>query len=282
VPSIFLIGRFYQTKGNEVDPYVGDVRIVSYNVGLFVHDQDRKSGLSRMELADTVSAFLRGTGAEIICLQEFHLPLDVNMDNYFRTRFPGYHADYYVLSGDKGRAGNVTLSKFPVLSKGKIDFEHSTNMALHTDIDVNGTRLRVYNCHFESYNISLPAMVKSIRDDNELEAKGRRIKHTITQRPEQVEAVMKDIEACPVHSVVTGDFNDNPLSYTYHRLSQGRKDSFVEVGEKVGATYSALWPMLRIDYILYPEELTALWHEVRKVRYSDHYPVIASFSSTAI
>ena len=89
---------------------------------------------------------------------------------------------------------------------------------------------------------------------------------------------MSDIEVCTLEAIVTGDFNDNPMSYTYNRLKKGRDDSFVEAGKGFGATYSFLWPFIRIDYILYPSHFTAVSHSVPRVRYSDHYPVIAEIN----
>ncbi|HAY18678.1 MAG TPA: hypothetical protein DCY24_05705, partial [Rikenellaceae bacterium] len=60
------------------------------------------------------------------------------------------------------------------------------------------------------------------------------------------------------------------MSHTYNRLKKGRKDSFVEAGKGFGATYSFLWPFIRIDYILYPSHFSAVSHTVPHVRYSDH------------
>ena len=274
LPAIFLIGKYYQYKGVETEREP-TLKIVSYNVGLFAHGKVA----DRMALADSVAAFLRKTDADIICLQEFYLPNTLNMEAWFRTRFPDYRAEYYVLTGEVGHAGNVTLSRRPVLYKGKIDFEKSTNLALHTDIQLDSTVLRFYNCHFESYNISLSGLIKSLghKTDEVVEDTGRKMRRSITQRPRQVDAVMRDVDECPVRSVVLGDFNDNPLSYTVHRLSRGRSDSFVKAGKGFGATFRSLWPLLRIDYILYPRDLDAVSCEVPRVRYSDHYPVIATY-----
>ena len=274
LPAIFLIGKYYQYKGVETEREP-TLKIVSYNVGLFAHGKVA----DRMVLADSVAAFLRKTDADIICLQEFYLPNTLNMEAWFRTRFPDYRAEYYVLTGEVGHAGNVTLSRRPVLYKGKIDFEKSTNLALHTDIQLDSTVLRFYNCHFESYNISLSGLIKSLghKTDEVVEDTGRKMRRSITQRPRQVDAVMRDVDECPVRSVVLGDFNDNPLSYTVHRLSRGRSDSFVKAGKGFGATFRSLWPLLRIDYILYPRDLDAVSCEVPRVRYSDHYPVIATY-----
>ncbi|MBR2224760.1 MAG: endonuclease/exonuclease/phosphatase family protein, partial [Bacteroidales bacterium] len=196
LPAVFLVGKYYQFKAPEPEREP-TLKIVSYNVGLFAHgNMDDK----RLVLADSIAAFLRRTDADIICLQEFYLPNTLNMDAWFRDRFPGYKAEYYVLTGAKGHAGNVTLSRRPVLYKGKIDFEKSTNLALHTDIQLDSTVLRFYNCHFESYNISLSGLVKSIghREENVMEDTGHKMRRSITQRPKQVEEVIKDIDACPV------------------------------------------------------------------------------------
>ena len=278
LPAVFLLGKYYQFKAPEPEREP-TLKIVSYNVGLFAHGN---MGDKRLVLADSIAAYLRRTEADIICLQEFYLPNTLNMDAWFRDHFPGYQAEYYVLTGEKGHAGNVTLSRRPVLYKGKIDFEKSTNLALHTDIQLDSTILRFYNCHFESYNISLSGLVKSIghREENVMEDTGHKMRRSITQRPKQVEEVIKDIDACPVRSVVLGDFNDNPLSYTLHRLLRGRQDAFVQAGKGFGATFRTFWPLLRIDYVLCPRDLRAVSYEVPKVKYSDHYPVIATYYET--
>ena len=100
---------------------------------------------------------------------------------------------------------------------------------------------------------------------------------SIRERPRQVAHVLQSVNSAPVRSLVVGDFNDNPLSYTYYRLLRGRKDSFVKAGKGFGSTYRTLWPLLRIDYILYPQDLEAVSYTVPHVKYSDHYPIIATY-----
>ena len=276
LPSFLLAGRYVQLSGS-ADETPPTLKVVSYNVGLFAHGPD---GMARMELADSVCAWLRRTGADIICLQEFRLPSDEDVERYLRKQFPGYDAEYYVLTGKLSHAGNVTLSRRPVVRKGKTAFEKSTNMALYTDVQLDSGVVRLYNCHFESYNISLSALVKRLGDEEEVERTGRKMRRSIRERPKQVAEVLKGVDAAPVQSVVLGDFNDTPISYTCFRLLRGRKDSFVRAGKGFGATFRSLWPLLRIDYILYPPALEAVSCEVRKVRYSDHYPILASYYET--
>lgn len=273
LPSLFFFGRYVQFR-RSAPAEEGALKVVSYNVGLFVHGPE---GADRLVLADSVSRWLRAQDADLICLQEFFLPNEVSMDNWIKRHFPGYKAEYYVFTGKRGAFGNLTLSRRPVADKGKINFERSTNLALWTDVRLDSSVFRLYNCHFESYNISLSNLVKK---DGAVEETERKMRRSITERPKQVAEVMRGVDSAPVQSLVLGDFNDNPISYTYMRLLRGRHDSFVKAGKGFGATYRTLWPLLRIDYILYPTGLQAVTYEVPHVDYSDHYPIIATYYET--
>ena len=278
LPSLLLLGRFFQFSSDGADPGPEDVRIISYNVGRFALS-DRKD---RAACADSVARFLQKQDADIICLQEFYIRDVAEVRAFFRRYFREYDLEYYVYPTEKGSYGNVTLSRFPARAKGKLDFEESSNLALYGDYDIRGTRVRVYNCHFQSYNISPQRLARSLRSDDYKEIvrqTGRQMKASIVLRPRQVDQVLRDIDDCPTASLVVGDFNDNPLSYTYWRLRRGRKDSFMEAGKGFGATYSAFRPFLRIDYILYPGEcFRAVSHAVLHPGYSDHYPIVTTLS----
>lgn len=277
LPAFFFAGRYYQPhwKSPAGEP---SLKVISYNVGLFAHAD---ASADRLAMADSVCAFLARENADILCLQEFYLPSSVDMDTWLKKHFPGYKAEYYVFTGKSGHAGNLTLSRRPVLDRGKEVFEKSTNLSLWTDIQLDSGTVRIYNCHFESYNISPSALVKGVGDDVFLEETGLKMRRSIRERPRQVAHVLESVNAAPVRSLVVGDFNDNPLSYTYYRLLRGRKDAFVKAGKGFGATYRTLWPFLRIDYILYPKDLSAVSYTIGNTIFSDHYPVIATFYETA-
>ena len=150
-------------------------------------------------------------------------------------------------------------------------------MALYGDYLIADRLFRVYNCHFQSYNISLSGIGKALRSDvgDAVRDTERKMSSSLSLRPRQVDAVIRDIEKSALPCIVAGDFNDTPMSYTYWRLSKGRRDSFMEAGHGFGATYSMLRPLLRIDYVLYPELLTAVFHKVCKEETaSDHYPIV--------
>ena len=270
LPALFFVSR-YISLAPQKSEQEASLKVVSYNVGLFAHGPE---GISRYDLADSVSQYLRGMDADVICLQEFFLPTGHPLDTWILRHFPGYKAEFYVRTGRSGKFGNLTLSRRPIVGRGKLIFEHSTNQALWTDIVLADDTLRLYNCHFESYNISLSNLVKKHGAVEETEQKMRR---SIGERPKQVSAVLENIEKAPGKALVAGDFNDTPISYTYFRLLRGRQDSFVRAGRGFGATYSSLWPLLRIDYQLYPRTLKAVSYNVERVPWSDHYPVIVTY-----
>lgn len=283
LPSLVFIGKYVQFKSGAVEPEGTTVKLVSYNVGRYLQGRrpEFKGKGGRETCIDSVTTFLRKTGADIICLQEVRLSGEYDVATYLKQKFPEYNSAYYMFVTDKGTWGNITLSRYPIADKGKLDFEQSANQAVYCDIKVADRRIRVYNCHLQSYNISLSGLLKGKgKDRDAVKDAERRVKKSILIRPTQVEQMARDIEECPNDVVIAGDFNDNPMSYTYFRLKKGEQDTFVEAGKGLGATYSMLWPLIRIDYILIPERYGAVSHHIPKSKCSDHYPVVAEFNVT--
>ena len=284
IPAFFFVGRYvqYETEESRVarsEYKEGSLKVVSYNVGRFaLHEADGVNNST--ECADSIFDFIRRQDADIVCLQEFKIKDISQIKSYLSRKMKGYNLEYYLFPASGGAFGNVTLSRLPVKGKGKIKFDESANLAIYTDHEYKGQKFRVYNCHFESYNISPTGIVKALaqRDSTILEETGTKMKRSITRRPKQVDKVFSDIENCPMDAFVCGDFNDNPMSYTCYRMTRGRKDAFVESGHGFGATYAGMWPLLRIDYILFPDKYMSVSHRIPRIPFSDHYPVIAEIS----
>lgn len=274
LPCFFLAGRYIQGDKKDLPSPDGSIKIISYNVGQFRSCEDSLGFRSARTCGNALCQYLQSRDADIICLQEFYAESADEITSILSKYFPGYTVKYYVNVIKRGVYGNVTLSRLPILGMGKMRFERSANMAIYTDIEAKGKLFRVYNCHFESYGISASALLSKIgREDGIILHAEEKMRSSIRRRPLQVDAVLKDIKSSETISVVAGDFNDPPLSYTYNALMKGHKDTFVEAGEGVLGTFSAMSPFLRIDYILFPEEWAAASHHVAKVGYSDHYPV---------
>ncbi len=285
VPSFFFISRYvkFDTEGlvgkrgeNELisESPKNTVKVMTWNVGRFsMRNEHIQSG---DQCVDSVFSFIRSQDADIICLQEFRISDVSRVKSFLNGKLEGYKAEYFLFGNRGDHFGNLTLSRLPVDGKGVVKFEESANLAIYTDYRAGDDSFRVYNCHFESYNISFTGLIRAVarRDSVVMAQTGTKMKKSITRRPKQVDKVFDDIESCSLPSFVCGDFNDNPMSYTYYRLMRDRDDSFVRAGSGFGSTFSLLWPMLRIDYVLYPESYRAISHETPRVHYSDHYPVI--------
>lgn len=271
LPALFFMGRYAHFTGDDEQPAVlpeNVLKVMTWNVGRFSHG------------ADTVFAYIREQQPDIVCLQEFKIKDARKVKQYLKSKMPGYTSEYYIFTGKNSSAGNLTLSRLPVRNRGVVKFDGGTNLAIFSDYEYAGKVFRVYNCHFESYNISFSGIVRGlVKTDKEVFTEtGDKMKRSISRRPKQVDQVFNDIESCPVESFVCGDFNDNPMSYTYSRMMRDRLDTFVEAGDGFGATYSYLWPMLRIDYVLCPKSCTVVSHETPRVKLSDHYPVITEIA----
>ena len=283
VPALFFMGRYAHFRGDEEPPLVPQenvLKVLTWNVGRFALSQPSAGVNGFEQCADSVFAYIKEQKPDIVCLQEFKIKDSRRIRQYLKKKMPGYSSEYYVFTGSNGSAGNLTLSRLPVRNRGVIKFDGGTNLAIFSDYEHAGKVFRVYNCHFESYNISFSGIARAMMSsEKDLFAEtGIKMRRSISRRPKQVDQVFNDIESCPVESFICGDFNDNPMSYTYCRMMRDRQDTFVEAGDGFGATYSRLWPMLRIDYVLCPKSCTVVTHETPKVKLSDHYPVITEIA----
>ncbi len=271
LPSLFFFDMFVKV-GNEVpDEEKEGICIMTYNVGRYALS---KEGKSKNETITDIREYLKLCDADIVCLQEVSVRYKDSL-----IELPDYPYIYSHFFNDISSSfGNVILSKFPVRGGGKLTFKRSTNLAIWADLRIDGSIVRIYNCHLESYSISFTSIVKRLfnRDtfSDEFISLHGHLKESNIKRAEQVDRVVGSISECRMKTIVCGDFNDTPMSYTYNRLQKNHKDGFVEAGKGFGATYSRLWPALRLDYILIPEEYSTTCHKIERLPFSDHYPVI--------
>lgn len=273
LPSLLFCEYYFKIGNEEVQSDGTPYRIVTYNTGQFASS---RQGFSREACRDSVIKFIEEQRPDIACFQEFSVP-DTSLIYEMFTGYPYRHYHFFKIR-DNYFFGNLTISKYPIVSKGIISFKGSTNLSIYSDIQSNNFKIRVYNNHLESYNISPTSFMKKLADGYEevskefAEVHGK-VKISNYKRALQVDMVMKHIDKCDHPSIICGDFNDTPMSYTYHKLSKLSNDTFLEAGHGFSATYSVLWPLLRIDFILVPESFHVKSHTTTRIKLSDHYPV---------
>ncbi len=297
LPSLLFAETFFKIGSTQVPEKEGiKLKIESYNVGMFSsasktndsnnkNSPEAKTGIRkrRSENRNAVMQHIRNNTAEIVCLQEVYVESKKQIDTLLKKEFKYRYYHIFKL-GNGHYFGNLTLSKFPISASGKISFPQSTNLSIYTDIVHYGKTIRIYNNHLESYNVSFTGLIKKFnrknnphREEikNELIEVHEKMRNTFIKRSEQVDKILATINESSNPAIICGDFNDTPMSYTYYQLSKGRKDSFKEAGNWFAGTYIPVWPLLRIDYILFPQEYEGVTHTTLKADLSDHYPIIA-------
>jgi endonuclease/exonuclease/phosphatase family metal-dependent hydrolase len=104
-----------------------------------------------------------------------------------------------------------------------------------------------------------------------------RLKDAFIRRAKQANILSKKITATPYPTIVCGDFNDTPVSYTYHKIKGNLNDAFMEAGSGIGNTYVGNFPSYRIDYFLYSNDFKVKNYKVPHIKLSDHYPIVCEF-----
>ncbi|MGE5447328.1 MAG: endonuclease/exonuclease/phosphatase family protein [Bacteroidales bacterium] len=267
------ISNYIQATGEKTGQK--GVRIISYNVRYFMGATD----FPNKENADHIINFLRNKDADIICLQEVRLNkrqvFDIN-----NTMLP--MATHMQLAHNSHEGGSLTMTRFPIIYMGEIRFKNSGNMIMYTDLIMNKTdTVRVYNCHLQSYRLKNADInsIDSINFEDHNKSKEKilqlsvKFKDALIKRAEQAATLREHINACPYPVIVCGDFNDTPVSFTYHTVKGDLEDSFTQSGKGTANTYNGKLPSFRIDYILYSPKFTSYNFEVSSLNHSDHFPI---------
>lgn len=261
-----LTGKKTQEKG---------VKVISYNVKYFMGSQE----FPTKENADHILKFLNENNADIICLQEVRL----NKRQIFDIKNTNLSmANHMQLAHNSGAGGQLTMTRFPIVNMGEIRFKNSGNMIIYTDVLLKeADTVRIYNCHLQSYRLKDAEInsIDSINFENHSRSKKKilqlsvKFKDALIKRAEQAATLRANINACHYPVIVCGDFNDTPVSYTYHTVKGDLEDSFTQSGRGTANTYNGKLPSFRIDYILYSPKFTSFNFNVSTLNHSDHFPI---------
>lgn len=260
-----------------------DLKLMSYNIRLFNFYESSETNTHSKMLQ-----LLRKEDPGILCIQEYFVKGDPAVgERKLKEGLGGKLYTHFKLikSGTASRYGIVTVSRYPIIHRGDVVHPGSSSMTIYSDIVVDSDTFRVYNNHLQSFRLrrvegnllsEIAGEEKGSSMDN-ISGIYRSLKQGFASRALQVDRVRRHMESSPYPVIVVGDFNDTPVSYTYHVMRRGMNDAFVEAGYGAGFTYSGKYPPNRIDYILYSDGIECTDFDIVKVRYSDHYPIIAYF-----
>jgi len=256
----------------------GSIKILSYNVMSFNH-------LEKTKGKNPILSYLAGSGADILCLQEYSTSGDRKYltDQDVKKALKAYPYQ----SIHRQRKGDVKLacfSKFPILSAEVIEYKSDYNGSMKYTLKVNKDTLTLINNHLESNKLTKEdreIYEDMLKDPNRKNVKTgfrqlvRKLAEASAIRASQVDSVAKAVaESRRPTAIVCGDFNDCPISYTHRILTEELDDAFTRSGNGLGISYHLNKFYFRIDNILISHNLKAFNCTVdRSVKASDHYPV---------
>ncbi|NNE77726.1 MAG: hypothetical protein HKN31_11715 [Pricia sp.] len=105
----------------------------------------------------------------------------------------------------------------------------------------------------------------------------RRVTKRFEKQLEQAKMIEKHMASSPYKTIVCADMNNTQFSNVYRIIKGNLQDSFMKKGAGFGKTYNFLQVPLRIDFILADPAFKVEGHKNFTEKYSDHFPVMASF-----
>lgn len=262
----------------------GTFKVISYNVRLFNYFETRNGITSEKKVLE----FLKSQQPDILCLQEFFVIGNPSQaESIVKSALGGkYYSHLKILGSGKNRTyGIATFSKYPIINKGEIIHPGSSSLSIYSDLLIGKDTFRIYNNHLQSFRLKrmersfIEEMTASNNKEtlDDVKSLSISLKKGFVRRAIQAQVVKDHINLSPYPVIVAGDFNDTPVSYAYRKLRKGLNDSFVNSGYGAGFTYKGNYPPNRIDYILYDNTLINSSFDIKRVKYSDHYPIMAYF-----
>lgn len=260
--TVLLIGfpyltDFYGFSGSDKPIKEATFSVMSYNVRIF----NKYNWLPVKDIDQKIVHFIEKEQPDILCIQEFlH-----EKEDLFKI-YPHRYIRYKTKSQQTGQA---IFSKFPISSKGSLEFPDTGNNAIFADIVKGKDTVRVYNLHLESLRINTSEEVTQEKSEKLFKRMG--VSFGLQQA--QAEIFNGHRNRCKLYKIVCGDFNNTQFSNIYRQVKGEMTDTFKAAGSGFGRTFNFKYFPVRIDFILVDKVIEVNRHRNYAVEFSDHYPV---------
>ena len=259
-------------------PPEGAIKLISYNVCMYGGNYKYEQGFEK------IRDYLFEESPDIVCLQE-------DIDTWRRYCFRDYEKQFAyndtVHFDNEVQINGVGIhTRFPIIRKERIRYRSNNNGSVAWYLQAGKDTLLVINNHFEGTHLSKEdrqAYKEIIKGDIKGDTARRESKKLLvtlaessSRRAPQIEAVCRYVEEHRQYPIILcGDFNDNPISYSRHKVSQYLNDCFVSTGKGLGLSYNQKGFNFRIDHIFCSAGITPYNCKIdSKIDASDHYPIV--------
>lgn len=293
---IFLLICFYpihafspfNLTSKRVSENDSTIKVLTYNVMNFdTHNYDPETG------NDKALKYILEQDADIVMLQEGSSNVKMDKIKPLKELLPELNEKYPYR--DKSKRDLIILSKRPYKIVNERITENAPNKSVAYRIKMDGFELYVINVHLESLKFNdkdrdfyrgITDITKSPQNLNETTL--RDFKNTLLNktaqafrlRSAQAEDIRKYINTLgDANVILCGDFNDTPFSYAQRTImGTDMTDVYKECAFGPTITFHANRFYFRIDHMLYKgRNLEAVDIERGDIKYSDHYPLVATF-----
>ena len=289
IPALGLILAYFPIrtylpihKPATADVLEGDsiLKVVSYNVCAYGGNYKYEQGF------EVVRDYLRDENPDIVCLQE---DSDTWRKYVFRDYAKNFAFNDTIVLCNTPLAFNCLgiHTRFPIVRRERIEYETtSNNGSAAWWLKVGKDTVIVINNHFESCHLTnddrgkYQQILKGEMNSDSARTESKmllvKLAEASAKRSKQIDAVCAFIQAHNDHPILLcGDFNDNPISYSRHAVSQLLTDCYVASGRGIGLSYNQKGFLFRIDHIFCSEHFEPVDCKIDdKMDASDHYPVI--------
>ena len=260
------------------------LRITSFNVKEFNGNTAQPIG-HKLRTQD-IAASIQKWDPDLICMQEYNtkeLKYDIaNHAAYFDQKYPySFFSKDHQINASNYFAGCIIYSKYKILYAERVPYTNQESL-IYVDLLKGDDIIRVFTTHLASFKFKQNDFdaIDEATDANTAALKAkygvmRKMKKAFMVRSVQAAIIKEQLAKSPYPTILTGDFNDVPGSYTYKEIKGTMQDAFLVKGFGIGATYLNLSPTLRIDYILADKHwLVKGWESVDE-NLSDHHMIMA-------
>ena len=269
----------YMPINMQQDVPEGALKLITYNVCTYGGNYKYEQGFEK------IRDYLFSEHPDIVCLQE-------DVDSWRRYVFQEYskqfaYNDTFVIANTSVSMNALGIhTRYPIVKRERIAYPSAANGSVAWWLKVGGDTLIVVNNHFESCHLNSDdrreyrKMLHGEMQRDSVRAESKQLLVKLAEgnekRAVQIAAVLRYVDEHRRYPVVVcGDFNDNPISYSRHAMSQSLTDCFVTTGRGVGLSYNQKAFLLRIDHVFCSSDITPYNCKIdSKMDASDHNPVV--------
>lgn len=261
------------------------IKVLTYNVRGF----NWLTGTKARQ--NPIFEYVANSNADIVCFQEFAVATSKNKNNIISEQevaqiMKDYPYKSIIQLGKARKAhkyGLACYSKFPILETRKVPIESTYNGSVIYTLEIQGKKVTLVVNHLESNRLTtedkkLYKDFLKTRDRESFDEMAATLQERLGSaylvREEQVNMIRSFMDKQETAAtIVCGDFNDPPMSYSYHKIKGDLIDSYANTGLGQGITYHENYFFVRIDFIMHSRAFDSYNTTVGHVKYSDHYPL---------